>query len=200
MAHKNTLDIPTTFEADRIYLRSYQPGDGSLLFEISQKNKDHLAKYESENALLSIKTVQDAEALARDLSAEWQARNHFFFGAFDRHTDDFVAQIYLGPANWELHEFVIGYIADVNHEGQGFVTEAVKAVLSAIFHDLKANKVRLYCADTNQRSWHVAERCGFHRQRHIPKNKPLPDGSIVGTYIYSLSRQEYLTQNKSSPQ
>jgi len=194
MAHKKSLDIPTRIDANRVYLRTYQPSDGNLLFEVSQRNRQHLALYEAENALLSITTVEDAEALACDLWAEWQARNHFFMGVFKQDTDEFVAQVYVWPQDWDNLEFVIGYIADVNHQRQGYVTEAVKAALDWLFNDLGARKIHLSCADTNERSWRVAERCGFRREDQIPKNKHLPDGTIVGTYRYTLLHQEYYDQ------
>ncbi len=192
MVHKMSRDIPTRINADRVYLRSYQPGDGNLLFQISRRNRDHLAQYESENALLSINTSEEANTLARDLSAEWAARNHFFLGVFKRDSDEFVAQVYVGPVDWDHLEFVIGYIADVEHQGVGYVTEAVNASLDWLFNDIGARHVRLSCADTNERSWRVAERCGFRREEHIPKNKHLPDGTIVGTYLYAMSLEEYL--------
>ena len=54
-------------------------------------------------------------------------------------------------------------------EGRDFVTEAVWATLTFIFQHLKAHRVYLHCSDVdvNERSWQVAERCGFVREGHL---------------------------------
>jgi len=190
--HKLLLDIPTRIETERLYLRCYQAGDGPWYYAMSQKNKPHLARYESGNAVMTINTEQDAEIAVRDFAAAWVARNAFFWGAFLRNTHEFVAQIYIGPANWDLPEFEIGYFADVEHEGQGYVTEAAKAALRFIFEHLGAQRVRLACDDTNARSYRVAERCGMVREGHIRENKRNPDGSVSGTLHYGILRSEFV--------
>ncbi|NTV84235.1 MAG: hypothetical protein HGA23_08050 [Bacteroidales bacterium] len=58
------------------------------------------------------------------MQAAFIARNCFFFGAFEQNA--FVAQIYIGVVNWDLPELEIVYFVDRYHEGQGYVTEAVK--------------------------------------------------------------------------
>jgi len=191
--HKTLLDIPTRIETERLYLRCYAPGDGPWYYAMSQKNREHLACYESGNVVMTIKTEEDAEIAVRDLAADWVARNCFFMGAFDKRTDEFVAQIYVGPVNWELPEFAIGYFADVDHEGRGYVTEAVRAALEFIFEYLKAHRVRLECDDTNVRSIRVAERCGMVQEAHFRENKRNPDGTLSGTLCFGLLRSEFET-------
>jgi len=191
--HKMLLDIPTRIETERLYLRCYAPGDGPWYYAMSQKNREHLACYESGNVVMTIKTEEDAEIAVRDLAADWVARNCFFMGAFDKRTDEFVAQIYVGPVNWELPEFAIGYFADVDHEGRGYVTEAVRAALEFIFEHLKAHRVRLECDDTNVRSIRVAERCGMVQEAHFRENKRNPDGTLSGTLCFGLLRSEFET-------
>ncbi len=59
--------IPTRFDAERVYLRSYQAGDGPWLYKVSQKNQAHLARYESDNFLMSIADDKKAEEYAKEL-------------------------------------------------------------------------------------------------------------------------------------
>jgi RimJ/RimL family protein N-acetyltransferase len=189
--HKFLLDIPTRIDTERLYLRSYQPGDGPWYFAMSQKNQSHLMRYEADNVVMGIKSDEDAEILVRDLAAEWVARNSFFLGVFDKRTDEFVAQIYVGPVSWDLPEFQIGYFVDKDFEGQGYVTEAVKATIGFVFNHLMAYRIRLKCDDTNVRSIGVAERCGMTREGHIRENKRNSDGEYSGTLYYGLLRREF---------
>ena len=194
---KMLLEIPTRIEAKRIYMRKYEAGDGQWYFAMSQKNRTHLARYEAENVVMSIENEQDAEVMVRELAVEWSARNCFFMGAFDRETDEFVAQIYIGPVNWEVPEFEIGFFVDKDHEGQGYVTEAVRAVMGFIFEHLKASRVRMECDDTNERSLRVAERCGMVREGHIRENKKNTNGRLSGTLWFGLLKKEFELFNKN---
>lgn len=193
--HKMLLDIPTRFETERLYLRSYQAGDGPMYYAASLRNQEHLARYESENVLYQLTDEQQAEATVRALSAAWVARNSFFIGIFEKESDDWVGQVYVGPQNWNLPEFAIGYVADVNHEGKGYITEAVKATLCFIFEHLHAHRVRSDCNETNVRSYRVLERCGFTREGHFRENKKNPDGTFHGDYQYGLLKSEFESIN-----
>jgi len=117
-------------------------------------------------------------------------------GAFDRETDEFVAQVYVGPVNWDLPEFEIGFFVDRDHQGQGYVTEAVQAAMGFIFEHLGAHRVRMECDDTNERSWRVAERCGMIREGHIRENKVNADGTLSGTLHFGLLREEFEALDK----
>jgi RimJ/RimL family protein N-acetyltransferase len=194
--HKTLLEIPTRIEARRIYLRRYEAGDGPWYYAMSQKNRTHLARYEAENVVMSINSEQEAEVVVRDLAAEWDARNCFFMGAFDRETDEFVAQVYVGPVNWDVPEFEIGFFVDKDHEGQGYVTEAVRAAMEFIFGHLKAHRVRMECDDTNERSRRVAERCGLVREGHIRENKVYAAGTRSGTLHFGLLKREFEALDK----
>ena len=186
------MNLPTRIETERLYLRCYQTGDGAWYYAMSQKNKPHLVRYESGNAVMTISTEEEAERVVRDFAAAWTARTAFFMGAFRRDTQAFVAQIYVGVVDWDLPEFEIGFFADVEHEGQGYVTEATKGALCFVFECLGAHRVRLECDDTNVPSYRVAERCGMVQEGHIRENKKNADGSITGTLHYGLLRSEFI--------
>lgn len=188
---KKKSKLPTRIDAERVYLRSYQVGDGPWLSEVSQKNRDHLSRYESDNFLMSIEDESKAEEYACELHQDWIKGDCFFIPVFIKQSEEFVAQIYVGPTNRDLPEFIVGFIADVDHQRQGYVTEALSAALDFIFNDLQAHRVFLECDDTNQRSWEVAERCGFIREGHLRENKRHPECSISGTYVYGMLRSDF---------
>lgn len=194
---KMLLEIPNHIETERLVLRPYQAGDGPWYFAASQRNRSHLMRYEAGNVIMSIKTEQDAEVLVRELAAEWVARSCFFMAALDKETAQFVAQIYLGPTNWGLPGFAIGYFVDQEREGRGFITEAVRAVIRFTFEHLEAHRVQIECDDTNLRSRRVAERCGLVLEGHLRENKRNPDGTTSGTLYLGLLRSEFEAQDRA---
>ena len=98
----------------------------------------------------------------------------------------FVAQIYIGARNWDLPEFELGYFADKDHEGRGYVTESIKETIPFIFNRLLAHRIRIECDDTNLRSIRVAQRYRFIKERHIREDKRAPDGCFTGTVLFGL--------------
>jgi ribosomal-protein-alanine N-acetyltransferase len=200
--HKMLLEVPTHYETKRLHVRSYEAGDGDWYFAAGQKNHAHLERFESGNVIFSLNSVEQAEIAVREMQADFIARNCFFFGAFEQ--NQFVAQIYIGVVSWELPEFEIGYFVDREHEGQGYVSEAVSGTdlrggaLRFTFEHLQAQRVRIECNDTNLRSIRVAERCGFTREAHFRENKRNPDGSLSGTMIYGLLRKEFLSHSETA--
>jgi RimJ/RimL family protein N-acetyltransferase len=189
--NKPLLKLPNHIETERLYLRPYQDGDGSMYYAAALRNRGHLAEFESGNVLMQIKDAAHAEAIVRELAADWEAHNCFFVGIFEKETNDWVGQVYVGHTHWNLPEFTIGYVADVEHEGKGYISEAVRGVLKILFEDAGAQRVCSDCNENNVRSWRLLERCGFTREGHLRENKKNPDGSFHGDFLYGLLRSEF---------
>lgn len=183
--------IPDRFESERLNLRPYRAGDGAMYFAVGQKNRQHLLRYEFSNVILNPQHEQEAEALVQELASDWASRICFFLGAWDKVSGEFVAQVYIGVVSRNTPEFEIGYFVDKDHEGQGYVTEAVRAVLDFVFNHLQAQRVSLRCNDTNLRSQRVAERCGFTLEGCLRQDRRHPDGSYSNSLIYGLLRREW---------
>jgi hypothetical protein len=72
-------NLPAHFETERLVVRRFQPGDGAWYYAVSQKNRQHLMRYESENVVMEIASAEDAETVVRDLAAAWEARKSFLW-------------------------------------------------------------------------------------------------------------------------
>ena len=60
--HKMLLDIPDQLETNRLLMRGYRPGDGPWSFAMSQRNREHLLRYEAQNPAVALKAVRFATA------------------------------------------------------------------------------------------------------------------------------------------
>lgn len=187
--------LPTIVFTDRLVIRSYGLGDESWYYKMSRRNREHLERYEPENPVMAIKTEEDAKKMISNFVDDWKNGVHYFMGVFLKESEQFVAQIYIGFVNRNVNEFGIGYFSDVDHEGKGYVTEAVKAVVKILFEKLNAHRLRIETDDTNVRSIGVAERCGFVREGHIRENKKHPDETYSGTLYYGLLKREFLSNS-----
>jgi len=188
------LQIPVKIETERLVLRPYTSYDGPMYHQMSLRNKEHLQRYETDNPVMSINSEEDATKLMADFAAVWEKGNPFFIGVFLKDGGAFVAQIYLGVKDHNLPEFGIGFFVDIDHEGNGYVTEAVKSLVSVLFEKLEVHGIRTECDSSNLRSIGVIERCGFVKEGHIRDNKRSPDGTITSTLHYGMLKSDFLAQ------
>jgi ribosomal-protein-alanine N-acetyltransferase len=175
------FSLPFQIETERLSLRDYRPDDAELLLEISRRNSPHWQEFESENILYNLADLTAAEKAADIMAEEWQADRSYFIGLFEKGSGSFAGQLYLGVESAEALEYEAGYAADLDHEGKGYISEALAAVLDLLFASTEAAKVWIHCSDRNLRSARVAERCGFQLVEHYPisRHNPAHGGELV---------------------
>ena len=84
----------------------------------------------------------------------------------------------------------IGYELDASHWGQGYATEAVRAILAFGFGELKLHRVWSFCLAENEASWRVMERAGLRREGLLRDNVWLR-GRWWDTVVYGILEQEW---------
>jgi len=181
--------LPSPIITERLILRRYIEEDARLLLEASARNREHFKEYESDNVIFEMKDLDSAIRIIRDLAAEWQKGVCFFAGIFSKDTEEFLGQIYIGLGNPTVPEFEIGYAADIQHEGKGYITESVTKIVEILFNQIGAHRLSIECDDTNRRSIRVAERCGFKQEGHLRENKKHPDGRRTGTLLFARLKE-----------
>jgi ribosomal-protein-alanine N-acetyltransferase len=90
----------------------------------------------------------------------------------------------------ENHRCEIGYMILPQYNGQGYVTEAVKAVLHYGFDDLQMHSIEGVIDPDNIASEKVLLKNGFVKEAHILENE-LWDGKFWDTVIYSLLKRNF---------
>ncbi len=188
--HQPPPDLPEQIVTERLVVRPYRAGDERWYAETSARNRQHLACYEADNPMMTIQNAEDAEAVLRDFATARTERRAYFLGCFLKESGAFAGQIYLGCLDWTVPEFALGYFADVAHTGQGYMTEAARAVLRLCCEHLGARRVRLECDDSNGPSARLAERLGFTLEEHLHETHRWPDGSFSGTLRYTIEVSE----------
>lgn len=184
------LDLPTEFTSERLFMRIYRPGDGEMYLEAIRGNRDHLFEYLPE-ILETMQNEADAEAVIGWQSMEWQKRNLFIFGIWERATGNYVGEIYLANPDWHVPSLELGYFVLRVSIGKGYAVEAAQATLRYAFEQMHVSRLDLQCREDNLASQKVAERCGFRlegRQRLRHRKK---DGTLVDRLWYGLLRSEW---------
>ena len=182
--------LPDQIVTKRLVLRRYHEGEGRAFFDLVQRNIEHFRIAVPEN-WLTLKNANDAEHLVRDFIAWWISREMFFFSMWRRDDGVLLGHIPLFDANWQVPRIEIGYILGQEYQGQGYMTEGVRACTRFAFEHLKMNKALLYCREDNVASSRLAERVGFKREGLQPDHIACGDGTLTGRLCYGMTRPNF---------
>lgn len=178
-------------DAARVYLRPYGEADAGWYAEMAAANRAHLERYERGNHVFRIAGRDDAQRVMAEFARGAESGTAHFLGVFRRGDDRFVAQLYVGLSEPELPGYTVGYFAERAHQGQGYVREALVAVLAHLFESGRAHRVTLWSDDGNLRSRRVAEAAGFVLEGHRRETMRHADGSLTGTVCYGALAREW---------
>jgi RimJ/RimL family protein N-acetyltransferase len=183
------LDLPSTLSTERLLLRAPQPGDGAVVHESVAETLEDLRRHPSSMPwALAEQTVATAEEYCRRGAAGWLLRNDFPFLLFRRADGAHVGNCGIHRFDWERRVFEIGWWCRRSQQGQGYITEAVRALVDFAFTHLGARRLWAGADDANVRSWRVAERAGFLLEGTLRSERGDPDGSRRDMRVYSITR------------
>ncbi len=88
--------------------------------------------------------------------------------------------------------FEIGWVLHPRHHGQGYATEAARALLRYGFGDLALHRVIATCQPENPASWRMMEKLGMRREAHFRKCIHRGGTTWWDEYFYALLEEEWL--------
>ena len=155
------LDPTPVLRAGRLLLRAPAPGDWSEWAELRAASRDFLTPWEPAWA---------ADELSRDAYRR-RLRRH---GRDAREGCGYAFFLYAEPSGQLLGGVTLsnlrrgvtqsgqlGYWMGQPHAGQGYMTEAVAALLPFAFEELKLHRLEAACLSGNERSRRLLRRVGF---------------------------------------
>ena len=89
-------------------------------------------------------------------------------------------------------QVTLGWVLDPVHEGHGYATEAVRALIDYAFEDLRAHRVVANTFLDNTGSLRLMERVGMRREVHAVRESLHRSGRWLDTVGYALLRDEWL--------
>ncbi len=144
----------TTLQTDRLIIRNFLPGDWLALREVILKYQaTKMAAFDRPwpTSVEEIKGVTD-----------WFASEDNFLAICLKDSGRLIGLVGLTPQEAGTQQiFELGYVFDEDMHGQGFATEACKAILERAFDELDAKKVVAGTAAINAPSRRLLERLGF---------------------------------------
>jgi len=177
------LDFPESFDTDRLTIRAPRPGDGAELNVAVRESQEELKPWMPWAQTLP--TPEESESNIRKAVAQFIAREDLRLLLFLKGTDTLVGSSGLHRINWTVPSFEIGYWMRTPYCGRGLMTEAVRGITEFARAKLGAHRVEIRMAETNIRSWQVAERAGFPLEATLHNEKRLGDGTLSHSRVYA---------------
>jgi RimJ/RimL family protein N-acetyltransferase len=182
------IDVPDSFETERLRLRAPRAGDGVVYHAAMLASADDLWPWTSWQKELA--SLEAAEKRIRENTVKWAQRAEFHMLVFEKESGALVGGNGLHHIDWRVPKFEIGYWTVASFGGKGYATEATRAVAALAFDVLKAKRVQIRCEPTNERSRRVAERAGFVHEATLKCDiTPLTEGGEArDAIVYAMTR------------
>lgn len=178
----------TMLETERLLIRNFHTSDADALAEI-------IIRYAASEFAAYDQQWPTAQKEIQQIT-EWFARGDSYLAVCLKATGRLIGFVALNPEPETAHPtFNLGYIFDFAYHGQGYATEACRAVLAHVFERLQARCVVTGTAAVNHPSCRLLARLGFRKIaenttsfRNTPDGQPL---QFLG-YTFELTRTAWL--------
>ncbi len=182
MTEAKQAPFPDPIETDRLLLRSPRPGDG---VEVHQAIRESYADlHEWMDWASCLPDVAEIEQRKQQAHARFLAGEDFQVHAYLKTTNVLVAVAALHPLHWSVPSFEIGYWGRYGYQGQGCVTETVRALTRVGLDVFQAKRIQICCDERNLRSRRVAERAGYDLEAVLKNEQRAPDGRLRNTLVF----------------
>jgi len=177
------IELPEQIESERLIMRWPRPGTGPAINEAIRESVDDLKPWMPWAQVLP--SIEDSEERVRLGQANVLMRSDFTLHLFHKTTSVLVGCAGLHPKDWAVPKFEIGYWCRTSCQGQGFITEAVRALGDFAVATLAARRIEIRCDQRNLRSSRVAVRAGYHLEATFPHDCLAVDGQTRTTLVYA---------------
>ena len=185
-----TPTLATNYTSERLLLRRYTLGDAPAYFRMLRENQAHLREYLPAN-MAAAQNEGDTRALIRWQIRQWQRGEIFIMGLWEKSSGEYVGEVYLANADWEVPCIEVGYFTVQQQGGKGYASEAARTACRIAFERLGVRRVELQCKADNEKSARVALRCGFTLEGRLRERDHKKDGSAVDRLWFGLLRAEW---------
>jgi ribosomal-protein-alanine N-acetyltransferase len=170
---------------ERLTLRPLSEEDASEFLALEIRNRDFFAKY-------SISRSESFYTLDRQIESIKRAKKAmeddamYRFGIFLKETGKLIGTVAFNDIiRGGIQSCFIGYTLDLELNGKGYASEAVRGMVDYGFNVLNLHRIEAGVMPSNLPSQRVLEKCGFIREGLARKNVNI-NGKWEDHYTYGI--------------
>ena len=157
-------------EGHSIYLRPLTVSDAHDSLRLQKDNRGFFEQF----SMIREHSFYTLESQVEKIQRHEENRKNdqeYYFGLFQKENNKLIGTISLFQVmRGSLQSAVIGYFLDHHHNGKGYATEAIKALVDYAFEELHLHRIEAGVMPRNLPSQRVLEKAGFHREGIARKN------------------------------
>jgi ribosomal-protein-alanine N-acetyltransferase len=171
--------------SERLTLRPLEESDATTCHALEMKNRALFSKYSGSRKPAFYTLEYQIESIRRAKKG-WEEDTKYNFGIFLNETGQMIGGIALNEVmRGALQSCYVGYSLDGEHNGKGYMSEAVKMLVGYAFEVLKLHRIEAGVQPVNIGSQRVLEKCGFVREGLARKNVHI-QGKWEDHYSYGI--------------
>jgi len=188
------VSLPTpTLHTARLLLRPVDDADADALFALH--SSAHVLRYWDAPPWSERERAERFIAACREMAEDGSGARL----AIERISDgDFLGWCGLTRWNPEYRSASLGYCLDDAAWGNGYATEAARAVVQWAFDALPLNRVQAEADTRNTASARVLEKLGFVREGTL-REDCVVNGEVSDSWVYGLIRREWRPSEPVEP-
>jgi RimJ/RimL family protein N-acetyltransferase len=176
-----------TIETERLILRPIEAGDWRAIHRYA--SRPEVVRYLPHEPF----TEEDASAFALRWSEQARLQGDDWpemLVAVRKADGRLIGHLPFEVFNAKYRTREIGWVFDPEVHGQGYATEAARAVLRLAFGELGLHRVIATCDPRNEASYRVMEKLGMRREAHFVRDVQIR-GEWADEYFYAILEEEW---------
>jgi [ribosomal protein S5]-alanine N-acetyltransferase len=170
---------------ERIYLRHYTQADAEELLAFHIRNRHFFAPFIPEQEE-SYYTLEEQQKSIDRVNEAREQDKRYTFGIFLQETDRLIGDISLFEIHRNrLQKTILGYSLDQDHNGKGYMNEAVRLVTAFAFKELGLHRIEAGARVDNSGSIRTLRKTGF-QEEGIARKFMTIDGEWHDHVMFSL--------------
>lgn len=177
------LDLPESFETERLHIRVARPGDGTAFNEAIVESLEQLKPWLAWTQ--ERPSMDQSEGVCRKAYARFLLREDIMYFFFLKENGMLIGGSGLHEIDWDFRRFEVGYWGRSRYAGQGLITEGVRGVVE-FAKTLSPRRIFLTTDAKNLRSRALAERAGFVLEGTLVADRFDIQGAPRDTLVYRI--------------
>lgn len=176
---------PPTLSTTRLLLRriAVEDADDMYLYSCREDVTRYLLWDPHPDPLYTDKYV-------RYLQERYAVGDYYDFAVVLRETGRFIGTAGFTSFDLPNRSAEIGYVISPFYQGQGYATEAVRAILSFGFEHCGLSRISAVCMKENRASLRVMEKCGLKREGLL-RSAVYAKGAMQDVYLAAITSHDY---------
>jgi RimJ/RimL family protein N-acetyltransferase len=186
---KSTLRITGPIQTDRLLLRPYEEGDLDDLYDLQSRPEVARFLYWDPRTMTQVEESLSKKMALTLIAVEGDSLS---LAVTEKSGGPVIGDLHLHYASAIHRQAEIGYVFHPAVHGQGFATEAARALVDLAFGHLNLHRVWAGLDARNVRSAALLERLGLRREAHLIENEWVK-GEWTDEVIYAVLADEWAT-------